>query len=321
MGERPHIPVLLGEVLDHLRPSEGETYIDGTFGAGGYSAAILDAADCTVVAMDRDPGALPRAETMTSKFAPRFRFVAGEFSTLDQISDVPVDGVVLDIGVSSMQIDQADRGFSFMKDGPLDMRMGRAGPTAADLINTMELSALARIFKAFGEEKYARPIAKAILARRETKPFETTTELAELIEAQTPVSKRGPIHPATRVFQALRIAVNRELEELVLGLEAAERALSEGGRLVVVSFHSLEDRIVKNYLREAGEAAAPSRHLPSQSAEPARFESVTRRAVQPSDAEVASNPRSRSAKLRSAIRTSAPAKTASKRLHVLASAA
>ena len=306
----PHVPVLLSEVLDYLQPANGETYIDGTFGAGGYTRAILDAADCTVVAIDRDPAALEIGRAEVGRRGGRLTLVPGRFSKLDEAVATPVHGVVLDIGVSSMQLDDATRGFSFRYDGPLDMRMGQAGLSAADIVNRADEKTLAQIFSAFGEERFARGIARRIVARRADAPFKTTRDLSGLIEDMAPRRKPGEIHPATRVFQALRIAVNRELEELALGLEAAERALAEGGRLVVVAFHSLEDRIVKQFLRDAGETVSGSRHQPAVHVEPARFTTLTRKAVTAGEAEIAANPRARSAKLRAGRRTGAAARPA-----------
>ncbi len=306
----PHIPVLLDTVLDLLKPVDGETYIDGTYGAGGYSRAILDAANCRVIGIDRDPIALSLGAEDAVRFSGRLKLEAGRFSQMDEIAAMPVQGVILDIGVSSMQLDDASRGFSFRFDGPLDMRMAPQGISAADVVNQADEKTLARIFAAYGEERHARAIAKRIVTQRTEAQFETTRDLADLLEAASPRRRPGDIHPATRVFQALRIAVNSELEELALGLEAAERVLEEGGRLVVVTFHSLEDRIVKRFLRDAAETPAGSRHQPDVAKAPARFVGLTKKARTPDATETAANPRARSAKLRAALRTGAPARGA-----------
>ncbi|MGV3650323.1 MAG: 16S rRNA (cytosine(1402)-N(4))-methyltransferase RsmH, partial [Devosia sp.] len=256
----PHVPVLLAEVLEALAPLDGARILDGTFGAGGYSRALLTAG-ASVVAIDRDPNVLPHAERLKALHPDRFTFVPGQFSELDTLAGRPVDGVVLDIGVSSMQLDQAVRGFSFLRDGPLDMRMSGQGESAADLVNTLSEARLTDLLFAYGEERKARRIATAIVAARAEKPLSTTAELARLIE--TVIGRKpGEMHPATRSFQALRIAVNGELHELVAGLFASERLLAAGGRLAVVSFHSLEDRIVKRFLDAEKSDPTPSRHLP-----------------------------------------------------------
>ena len=301
----PHVPVLLAEVLEALAPLPGARILDGTFGAGGYSRAILQAG-ASVIAIDRDPTVLPHAERLSAEFPDRFSFAAGTFSDLDDLAGGPVDGVVLDIGVSSMQLDQAGRGFSFMNDGPLDMRMTPEGATAADLVNTLDETELANLLYQFGEERKSRRIAHGIVAARANRLFESTTELARFIERAIG-RKPGDAHPATRSFQALRIAVNGELDQLVEGLFAAERLLAEGGRLAVVTFHSLEDRIVKRFFDPEKGAPTQSRHLPQLLQEPLRWEPV-RKAQKPSAAEIARNPRSRSATIRSAIRTSLPAR-------------
>ena len=301
----PHVPVLLAEVLEALAPLPGARILDGTFGAGGYSRAILQAG-ASVIAIDRDPTVLPHAERLSAEFPDRFSFAAGTFSDLDDLAGGPVDGVVLDIGVSSMQLDQAGRGFSFMNDGPLDMRMTPEGATAADLVNTLDETELANLLYQFGEERKSRRIAHGIVAARTNRLFESTTELARFIERA--IGRRpGDAHPATRSFQALRIAVNGELDQLVEGLFAAERLLAEGGRLAVVTFHSLEDRIVKRFFDPEKGAPTQSRHLPQLLQEPLRWEPV-RKAQKPSAAEIARNPRSRSATIRSAIRTGLPAR-------------
>lgn len=300
-----HAPVLLDEVVDALQPRAGQLMVDGTFGAGGYSRALL-AAGAKVIAFDRDPSARRFAEGLP---ADRFRLVEGRFSELDtQTGAAAVDGVVFDIGVSSMQIDEAERGFSFLRDGPLDMRMGAEGPTAADLVNEAEPAEIARILFVYGEERESRRIARAIARRREAQPFTRTLELAEFIEKTLGGRRGAKVHPATRSFQAIRIAVNEELTELELGLAAAERALKTGGRLCVVTFHSLEDRIVKTFFAvRAGKTPAGSRHAPPVEAAAApSFQLLFNGARAPSATELAANPRARSAKLRAAVRTAAP---------------
>jgi 16S rRNA (cytosine1402-N4)-methyltransferase len=304
----PHLPVLLAEVLTALEPLEGSRILDGTFGAGGYSRALLEAG-ASVIAIDRDPSVAGHAQALTREFPDRFRFVEGQFSALDDLAAGPVDGVVLDIGVSSMQLDQAVRGFSFMRDGPLDMRMSSHGQSAADLVNQLEEAPLAELLFAYGEERKSRRIAQAILAARAEAPITTTGALAQLIEA-TIGRRPGEMHPATRSFQALRIAVNGELDELVEGLFAAERLLDEGGRLAVVSFHSLEDRIVKRFMDADKTAPARSRHMPSVAEQATRWAPV-RRPVRAGREETEANPRARSATLRSAIRTAMPARRVS----------
>jgi 16S rRNA (cytosine1402-N4)-methyltransferase len=308
--EAPHLPVLLDEVIAALAPLDGATVIDGTFGAGGYSRAILAAGAASVVGIDRDPSALGAARGWAG---PRLELVEGTFGRLDELaSDVvphgtPVDAVVLDIGVSSMQLDVPGRGFSFMADGPLDMRMGTSGPGAAELVNAADEAELADIIHAFGEDRAARRIARAIVRARAEAPITRTLRLAEIVAGALPGRKPGQLHPATRTFQALRIAVNDELGELVRGLAAAERVLKPGGRLAVVTFHSLEDRIVKRYLQAASaEAGAGSRHAPARALPPPRFRRPAA-AVTPGEAELAANPRARSARLRGAVRTDAPA--------------
>jgi 16S rRNA (cytosine1402-N4)-methyltransferase len=301
----PHISVLLAEVVDALAAKPGETIIDGTFGAGGYTRAIL-ATGAAVVGFDRDPTVQRFAEDLP---ADRFRLVQDRFSRMaEHFEPQSVDGVVLDIGVSSMQLDEAERGFSFMRDGPLDMRMSDTGPTAADLVNELDHTELARILYVYGEEHASRRIASFILRRREERKFERTLDLAHVIERALGGRKGAKVHPATRSFQGLRIAVNDELGELEAGLAAAERILKPGGRLAVVTFHSLEDRIVKNYLAErAGRTPGGSRHLPQAPAgAPSSFQLIANKAIAPSEAELAVNPRARSSKLRAAIRTTAP---------------
>ena len=303
----PHTPVMLTEVLQALQPQKGQTIIDGTFGAGGYSRAIL-AAGANVVALDRDPSVQPAALKLSAEYPARFEWIETAFSGLGDVVSGQVDGIVLDIGVSSMQIDEADRGFSFRFDGPLDMRMASSGKSAADIVNTEGHGRLALIFARLGEEKHAGRIATMILRKRDVQHFTRTSELANAIEALIGRKPGDRIHPATRVFQALRIYVNDELGELALALEAAERALKPGGRLVVVTFHSLEDRIVKRFLADRGAQAAGSRHMPQVIVSEATFLPVGKGIVPPSDAEIAINPRSRSAKLRAAIRTDANAR-------------
>jgi 16S rRNA (cytosine1402-N4)-methyltransferase len=295
---------MLDEVLRALDPKPGETMADGTFGAGGYSRAML-AAGASVIAFDRDPTARRFAEGLP---ADRFRLIEDRFSQMDRhVRDL--DGVALDIGVSSMQLDEAERGFSFMRDGPLDMRMSRDGPTAADLVNGGEQAELARIFWIYGEERESRRIAAHLVRRRAQQPFERTLDLAEAVEQAVGGRRGAKVHPATRVFQALRIAVNEELAELEEGLAAAERVLKTGGRLAVVTFHSLEDRIVKAFFAErAGRLPGGSRHLPPrQAGRAATFQLLFNGHKAPGEAEIEANPRARSAKLRAGLRTAAPA--------------
>ncbi|MEM0990407.1 MAG: 16S rRNA (cytosine(1402)-N(4))-methyltransferase RsmH [Pseudomonadota bacterium] len=300
----PHIPVLLEEVLDALPSLAGATVLDGTYGAGGYSSAFL-AAGARVIGVDRDPAALDAASP-----ANGLTLVQGRFATLDEIAAEAapegLDAVVLDIGVSSMQLDEAERGFSFVRDGPLDMRMSSDGPSAADLVAHLDEATLADILHFYGEERAARRIARAIVRSRQDAPISTTGELSKIVSACLPAARPGQAHPATRSFQAVRIAVNDELGELVQGLAAAERALKPGGVFAVVTFHSLEDRIVKRFFQMASATAAGgSRHGPERSLPPARFDRP-RRPVAPGPAELEVNPRARSARLRSAVRTGAP---------------
>jgi 16S rRNA (cytosine1402-N4)-methyltransferase len=314
-GPERHVPVLLAQVLHALAPAPHEAFIDGTFGAGGYSTAILKAEpQCRVLAIDRDPFAIAAGAAAVVAHGGRLTLRHGSFGALDRLAAaahfVPADGVVLDIGVSSMQLDDPERGFSFQGDGPLDMRMSRAGATAANVLNTAEEGHLADIFYRLGEERSARAIARAIVARRRGQPVERTGDLAELVARVLGREKIAGRHAATRTFQALRIYVNDELGELVAGLAAAERVLAAGGRLVVVSFHSLEDGIIKRFLKER---AAPqpqgSRHLPQASAPVVlpSFQFINQRPVSTTAQEIAANPRARSAKLRAAVRTAAPA--------------
>lgn len=313
-GPARHVPVLLSEVVAAIAPRDGGIYVDGTFGAGGYSRAFLDAAMCTVLALDRDPEATAAGAALVHAYDGRLILREGCFSELDvhvAAAGLPrVDGVALDVGVSSMQIDDPRRGFSFMADGPLDMRMSRRGPSAADVVNGLPAGELARVIRLLGEEKRAGAIARAIAAARARGPVSRTGELAAIVERAVGGRRGSRIHPATRTFQALRIYVNRELEELAEGLCAAERVLVAGGRLAVVSFHSLEDRIVKRFLVAArGANEGVSRHLPpAPRRAAATFRPVNHGEKVPSDNEVAANPRARSARLRAAERTSAPAR-------------
>jgi 16S rRNA (cytosine1402-N4)-methyltransferase len=310
-GGAPHVPVMLAEVLEALEPIAGGIFIDATFGAGGYARALLERGAAQVIGVDRDPEALAEGRTLAEAHPGRLTLVEGVFADLARIARAhargPVDGIVLDLGVSSMQLDRPERGFSFLREGPLDMRMSRTGPSAADLVNRADERALADILHHFGEERAARRIARAVVAARARAPITTTTRLAEIVAGCLPPARPGQIHPATRSFQALRIAVNDELGQLVHALAAAEAVLAPGGRLVVVTFHSLEDRIVKRYLRiAAGQAGQGSRHAPARaSGAPPRYRRPLSRA--PSAAEVAANPRARSARLRAAVRTGAPA--------------
>ncbi|HRX75386.1 MAG TPA: 16S rRNA (cytosine(1402)-N(4))-methyltransferase RsmH [Hyphomonas sp.] len=307
-----HKPVMMDEVLEWLAPKDGDVIVDGTFGGGGYTRAILMAAKCSVYAIDRDLDAIVRAEELAAQ-TDRVTPLLGRFGEMDTLvratGTQQVDGVVLDIGVSSFQIDEGHRGFSFNKDGPLDMRMGAAGPTAADVVNLMPEGDLANVIFRLGEEKQARRIARQIVQRRKERPFETTLDLAETIETAVGGRKGSRIHPATLSFQAIRMYVNDELGELARALVAAERLLKPGGRLVIVTFHSLEDRMVKQWLRDrSGKNAGGSRHMPLMAKGPAAtFDLQPSKAVLPQDKEVEGNPRARSAKLRAAVRTEAPA--------------
>lgn len=298
-----HAPVLLAEVMDCLTPAPGDIIVDGTFGGGGYTRALL-AAGAKVVAIDRDPQAIARAHELAGE-ADGLAVVEGTFGMLDahlaEVGHTVADGVVLDVGVSSYQLDEGARGFSFRYDGPLDMRMGGDGPSAADVCNHADVSDLAHLLRTFGEERRAGAIARAIVAER---PLTRTAELAALCERI--LGRGAPIHPATRTFQALRIAVNDELAELGRALMASERVLREGGRLAVVAFHSLEDRIVKRFLEARSRTPAGSRHMPVAAASAPTFAPITKRPVTASEAEAAANPRARSAKLRAARRTHAP---------------
>jgi 16S rRNA (cytosine1402-N4)-methyltransferase len=299
-----HIPVLLAEVVDALRPRDGGRYVDGTFGAGGYATAMLDRADCRVIAIDRDPDAIAAGRPLAERYAPRLRLIEGRFGDMAELLSAEgvedVDGVALDLGVSSLQFDQPERGFSFRASGPLDMRMEKNGLSAADLVNDAEESQLADIIWRYGEERRSRRVARAIVEARRHKRIETTAELAEIVRRAVGPQGRDESDPATRTFQALRIAVNDELGELERGLVAAEQVLAPGGRLAVVSFHSLEDRAVKEFVRaHAGRTPGPSRHAPPRAeAGASTLRDLTRRPVTPSAAEIAANPRARSARLR-----------------------
>lgn len=305
-----HRPVLLDAVLAALVPRDGATYVDGTFGGGGYSAALLKAARCRVFGIDRDPDAVRRGQGLAAAHAGRLTVIEGRFGDMVRLIEPfapgPVAGVALDLGVSSDQIDSAGRGFSFRQDGPLDMRMGRDGQSAADLVERLSEQELAALIRELGEERFASRVARAIVSARRQRPIRRTGELADIVRAAVPRHEPG-FDAATRTFQALRMAVNDELGELDRGLEAAERILMPGGRLAVVAFHSLEDRRVKEFLRRrSGAAPAASRHAPPRTgAPPASFALASRRPVKPDAAEIAANPRARSARLRAAERTAA----------------
>ncbi|WP_299849666.1 16S rRNA (cytosine(1402)-N(4))-methyltransferase RsmH [uncultured Roseovarius sp.] len=305
----PHIPVLITPLIAACSPIGG-LWLDGTFGAGGYARALLDAGADKLIGVDRDPLALKMAAPLVAHYGDRLELVQGVFSKLDDYA-ADLDGVVLDLGVSSMQLDQADRGFSFMKDGPLDMRMSQQGLSAADLVNDASESDLADILYLYGEERASRRIARAIIKARTLEPVNTTLQLAGIIEKCLPRSKPGQAHPATRSFQAIRIAVNDEYGELIAGLEAAERALKPGGHLAVVTFHSIEDRMVKRFFQARSDSGGRgSRHGPVTEITTPQFTLKNRKAIGPDKAELAENPRSRSAKLRVAVRTdAAPGKT------------
>jgi len=313
-GPARHIPVMLSEVLAALKPADGDIIIDGTFGAGGYARAILDAADCKLIAIDRDAEAFRLGGALAEAHPGRLMAVLGRYSEMETIAASEgfdrVDGVTLDLGVSSMQLDQPERGFSFAQDGPLDMRMGAEGPTAADVVNTLSEEELADIIYILGEERRSRAIAKAIGTRRAEAPITRTAELADLVVGVIGRKRDETKHPATRTFQALRLYVNAELDELARGLSAAERLLKAGGRLVVVTFHSLEDRIAKRFFATRS-APGPkgSRHLPDQAGETfaPSFQLLNRRPLEPSNDEIRRNPRARSARLRAGKRTEAPA--------------
>lgn len=299
----PHIPVLLDAILEACAPIQG-VWLDGTFGAGGYARGLLEGGADQVIGVDRDPMVFEMAASWAGAYQGRLRLVEGTFSDLDAHADAALDGVVLDLGVSSMQLDQAERGFSFMADGPLDMRMSQSGPSAADLVASASEAMLADILYHYGEERAARRLARTIVNVRSETPIDTTRALAEVVERVLPRPKPGQSHPATRTFQALRIAVNDEFGQLVDGLEAAERTLKPGGWLAVVSFHSLEDRVVKRFFQTRGESRAGNRYQPDQAVEDARF-LARNKAIRPTDSEVSANPRARSANLRVGRRTDA----------------
>ena len=309
--DRPHKPVLLREVLEALAPADGEIMVDGTFGAGGYSRAILDSANCELYGIDRDPTAVATGKKLEAEYDDRFHMVEGCFGDMAKLIPAAgpeqVDGIVLDIGVSSMQLDQADRGFSFREDGPLDMRMSMSGPTAADFVNTAEEEDIANVIYRYGEERASRKVARKIIEMRAEEPFATTSQLARAVRSVVRKSKDG-IDPATRTFQALRIYVNDELGELERAMGAAETLLKPGGRLVVVTFHSLEDRQVKTFMKErSGDPNKMSRRLPGEPevAIPT-FTTITRKAVTGQKDEIRANPRARSAKLRAVARNEQP---------------
>jgi len=307
MTVRPHIPVMAAQVVDALAPVDGGIYVDGTFGAGGYARAILDAADCRLIALDRDPDAVAAGAALAARYHGRLTLIQGRFSQMAELAAEAgaerVRGVALDLGVSSMQLDQPARGFSFAADGPLDMRMSQSGESAADVVNSQAQDDLADIIYQFGDERRSRAVARAIVRAREEAAIERTVRLAEIVAKA--VGGSGRIHPATRTFQALRIYVNGEIDELRLGLRAAERLLAPQGWLAVVSFHSLEDREVKQFLSErAGPRPQGSRHRPpSDDNRPITFQLPRRGATKPGADEIAANPRARSARLRVAQRT------------------
>jgi 16S rRNA (cytosine1402-N4)-methyltransferase len=308
-----HAPVMLAEVLTALQVKAGDVIVDGTFGGGGYTRAILESADCKVIGLDRDPDAVARGKTLEQEMVGRFEIVETQFSKMD-IIEGRVDAVVLDIGVSSFQIDQAERGFSFMQDGPLDMRMGgegpNSGPSAAEVVAQLSEDELTKIFQTYGEEREARRVARAMVNDRVDTPYLRTGDLAGICSRVIGRKKADQIHPATRIFQALRIFVNDELGELEMALAAAEAILCEGGRLVVVTFHSLEDRVVKTFFNERSKEASGSRHSPINIGPAPTFTMVTRKPLVAGDEEISRNPRARSAKLRAGVRTSEPARPA-----------
>ncbi|HBK92845.1 MAG TPA: 16S rRNA (cytosine(1402)-N(4))-methyltransferase [Parvularcula sp.] len=309
----PHAPVMAEEAVDALDPRDGGVYADGTFGAGGYARRILDRADCSVYGFDRDPSAIECGRGLEKTYGGRLHLVPRPFGDIAEALEAAgvsaIDGAVFDLGVSSMQLDEADRGFSFMRDGPLSMRMDKGKPDAADVVNAAEANDLAQIFRAYGEENRAGRIARAIVAERAGAPIVTTLRLAEIIARAAPGKREDKIHPATRAFQGLRIFVNDELGQLAKALFAAERLLRPAGRLVIVTFHSLEDRIVKSFFVErSGRPSAGSRHAPSAPLLAPTFNLITAKPQAPSAAEIAANPRARSAKLRAAARSEAPAR-------------
>ena len=307
-----HLPVMLQEVVEALKPENNATFIDATFGRGGYTSRILEDADCKVMAIDRDPDAMVAAADLVARYAPRLTVKEGAFSQMQAMAQAAdlnaVDGVVFDLGLSSPQLDEAERGFSFRHDGPLDMRMEKSGMDAADFINTATETEIARVIWEYGEERASRRIARAIVKARGDAPIIRTKQLAAIIHSVMPRPKPGQIDPATRSFQGIRIHINGELDEITDALDAAEALLKPGGRLVVVSFHSLEDRIVKNFMiKRSGQGPRPSRHLPDVEMAPPTFSLPQRKPIAPSDHETAQNPRARSARLRVAIRTDAAA--------------
>jgi 16S rRNA (cytosine1402-N4)-methyltransferase len=309
--DSPHIPVMLEEVLRHMRAHDGALIVDGTLGAGGYTRALLESCACRVVSIDRDPEAHQRAAAWAPQYGTRLHLIHNSFGNVASCVDVPVDGFVLDLGVSSMQLDQAERGFSFRHDGPLDMRMDTSqGESAADLIARIGERDLADLIYLYGEERHSRRIAKAIIEERHKQPIISTAQFANIIRAVMPKPKRDEIDPATRTFQAIRIAVNDELGELERALVGAEMILKPGGRLIVVTFHSLEDRIVKTFMRDrSGDKPAPSRHAPMMLDDnrAPTFMLEQRKPIEASAEEISRNPRARSARMRVAIRTEAPA--------------
>ena len=313
MTQLGHFPVMLDEVIQYLNPQPGETYVDGTFGGGGYARAILEKADCKVIGIDRDPAAVLRGQEFKTQYKDRFQMLEGCFGDLEQLLDQAnidkVDGIVLDLGVSSFQIDDPARGFSFRFNGPLDMRMGNSGISAKDLVNSASVEELKFILKTYGDERFAGRIASEIVKRRVITPFETTNDLASVIRRLVPKSKDG-LDPATRSFQAIRIVVNNELDEITKVLVAAEKRLAPNGRLVVVSFHSLEDGLVKHYLKtKSGNIPNVSRFTPILNQEKAEstFKVLTKQAVKPTFAEIKTNSRSSSARLRAGMRIDASA--------------
>jgi 16S rRNA (cytosine1402-N4)-methyltransferase len=309
-GPAPHIPVLGPQAVEFLAVRDGGVYVDATFGAGGHTRAILVAGDAKILGLDRDPSAVALSADLVERAAGRLTLVEANFADLDVVAREfgfdPVHGILLDLGVSSMQLDRAERGFSFRLEGPLDMRMSASGPGAADVLARASERELASIIATLGEERHARAVARAIVAARRQQAIRTTSELAAIV-ARVVRGRPGDIHPATRTFQALRIFVNDELRSLAEGLRAAERLLAPGGRLVVIAFHSLEDRIVKTFLNARSRPPAPSRHLPERARAAPSFQILTKRPIVPDGAEIAANPRARSAKLRAAERTGAPA--------------
>lgn len=304
MSEMRHIPVLLNEVLAALQPTANDLIIDGTFGAGGYTRAFLEKG-ADVIALDQDPAAIKIGGALLKKFPKKLQLHQLKFSQLEEVSVRVPSAIILDIGVSSMQIDDAERGFSFQNDGPLDMRMSQQGPTAADVVNRLKPNDLARIFYLFGEERHAGRIARMLQEQRQQQPFLTTLQLSRAIEKLIGRKPGDHIHPATRVFQALRIYVNNELGELADALFAAEAVLQKGGKLAVVTFHSLEDRMVKRFFAQRSNQSAPSRYAPVYQGPRPSFDLLFKGVKVPTEQEVAHNPRARSAKLRVGVRTDA----------------